>query len=580
MTERDLIPKLQVIRHMFSLLRMTPDQYSLFFITLCIFPAFFSIWLSIEQHSELVTSIGLIITLLLITKIQKLTFLLLLIFSILNPIQIYSIIYYGYNIDSNLISIVMSSNKNEVLEFTNHFPLLKTLPLLLFYYFIIFYSYSKSSKKINIQSKKTTIMLIILALVFLVDRVIKPIISTYTKKDSGYYLKIYRNKKIDKISNTYPFGIILKSYFLYLEGKEISDLKKSRDSFSFHAKATDKYDNANLIVLVLGETGRKRNWSLYGYNRKTTPLLDKQDHLIKLSDVVSLASATQKSIQFMITRKDTHSPEGFNEKSILSAFKEVGYHTIWLSSQPRFGFHDSSTTTYAEEADDKIFISSEKNQKNDSDLIAEFEKLLTKNSHKNLFLVVHTMGSHFDYSERYPDNFNIFIPSLTDHKKINIYDPSNKSILINTYDNSLRHVDYVLDKFIKILDHQKKSSVLVYSADHGEDLFDAPCKKILHGSNTKLNYQIPAFVWFSSQFENHQPNLVTALQDNKNHKTTSKFIFPTLLDAAKIDIPATTANMSLFRNNKLTHRLVHTKNQTTVNYDEGKTSGECNEFME
>ena len=70
-------------------------------------------------------------------------------------------------------------------------------------------------------------------MVFLVDRVIKPIISTYTKKDSGYYLKIYRNKKIDKISNTYPFGIILKSYFLYLEGKEISDLKKSRDSFSF-----------------------------------------------------------------------------------------------------------------------------------------------------------------------------------------------------------------------------------------------------------------------------------------------------------------------------------------------------------
>lgn len=57
----------------------------------------------------------------------------------------------------------------------------------------------------------------------------------------------------------------------------------------------------------------------------------------------------------------------------------------------------------------------------------------------NLFVVMHTYGSHFNYKERYPKEFVHFTPD--DATEVEV---KNRNQLINAYDNSIRYTDYFL----------------------------------------------------------------------------------------------------------------------------------------
>lgn len=51
-----------------------------------------------------------------------------------------------------------------------------------------------------------------------------------------------------------------------------------------------------IYVLVVGETSRAMEWSLYGYERKTTPRMEKLDGLVHFTDVVTQSNNTHKSV--------------------------------------------------------------------------------------------------------------------------------------------------------------------------------------------------------------------------------------------------------------------------------------------
>ena len=67
---------------------------------------------------------------------------------------------------------------------------------------------------------------------------------------------------------------------------------------------------------------------------------------------------------------------------------------------------------------------------------------------------------------------------------------------MNSYDNSILFTDYVLNEFIKKLKQQEDAkSFLLYTSDHGEDIFDDGCDKSGHGLETKNNFEIASFIW-------------------------------------------------------------------------------------
>ena len=107
------------------------------------------------------------------------------------------------------------------------------------------------------------------------------------------------------------------------------------------------------VVLVLGESSRFDRWSLNGYARDTNPLLAKEANLVTLPDVITAVSATRLSVPVIISRKPAMQSlkDGFAEKSFLTAYKEAGFKTFWLSNQISFGKFDTPVSVFAKEAD-------------------------------------------------------------------------------------------------------------------------------------------------------------------------------------------------------------------------------------
>ena len=388
------------------------------------------------------------------------------------------------------------------------------------------------------------------------------------------FLTEEKNPYIQDIKKTYPLGFFITISDLIKEQKKINQAFEKNRYFKFNVKP-DKIDSTQrqIYILVIGETSRRANWSLNGYARQTNPQLSQQQNLVNFSNMLAISSATQSAVPMILTRKPAEQVYAYNfpEKSIISAFKEAGFKTYWLSTQQQFGAFDTSTSVYAKEADQVIFL----NKANYTDageyddvLIPVLNKIIHSNEQRQ-FIVIHTLGSHYNYAHRYPKEYDNFKPSLNDLSKYSLQELKYKQQLVNSYDNSILFTDHVLNNMLEILKQQKQAeSFLFYSSDHGEDLFDNGCEKSGHGLETKHNFEISSFAWYSDLFASQYPSEIAYLIQNKDRKINQTAIFPTLIQAAKIHIPEYTEEKSILSPFKDYPRLVlGGKNFDSAQYD-------------
>ena len=80
----------------------------------------------------------------------------------------------------------------------------------------------------------------------------------------------------------------------------------------------------SLTVLVVGESARAENFGVLGYNRDTTPKLDKEAGLIAFTDVKSCGTETAVSVPCMFSnmgRKNYDASKAKNEEGLLDVLK-------------------------------------------------------------------------------------------------------------------------------------------------------------------------------------------------------------------------------------------------------------------
>lgn len=167
-----------------------------------------------------------------------------------------------------------------------------------------------------------------------------------------------------------------------------------------------------IYVLVVGETSRAMEWSLYGYERNTTPRMEGLDGLVHFTDVVTQSNNTHKSVPIILSAASAENYGViYDEKSIVTAFKEAGFRTLVIANQK---LTTSMIGAFYREADTFIDMStfntgSYLTSLYDAALLPYLEKELDK-SDEDMFIVLHTYGSHFNYHERYPAEFRIYTP--------------------------------------------------------------------------------------------------------------------------------------------------------------------------
>lgn len=347
------------------------------------------------------------------------------------------------------------------------------------------------------------------------------------------------------IESSYPFGVPerIASY------RQEWDLMRANTTrlaqFRFHARRTSQIKQRQVYVLVIGESSRRADWQLFGYQRPTNPELSRVTNLVPITHLLTSWPESLNAIPLVVTRKPiTDRNTSFKEASILRAMQEAGYETYWISNQQAIGKYDSPVSTFAYEAQHVRWLNHASwtaPGSYDEDLLQPLRDALHDSNH-NLFIVLHMMGSHLKYDYRYPASFKHFRPTYSDHD-----DSVPQGIRMrNSYDNTILYTDHVLAGIIDILKHSGASTALWYESDHGEMLPSPTCSFSGHGLGTYFEYQIPALFWYSDTYASLFPERVANLIANAHVPALSADTFESLIDMAGVDFPGHNETWSLF----------------------------------
>ena len=326
--------------------------------------------------------------------------------------------------------------------------------------------------------------------------------------------------------------------------------KESSKDFKYYAKCSFADNEAETLVLVIGETSRADNWQLYGYSRKTNPLLTQTKGLTVFTDYMSQSNTTHKSVPILLSLAEADNYDIlYHTKGIMQAFREAGYHTVYLSNQQR---NHSFIDFLGEQADDCLFLrDSHPDNAYDTDLLVPLAQKLARQKGRRTFVVLHTYGSHFSYADRYPDNMREFQSDQYDGAKRQ-YRPQ----LINAYDNSICQTDLLLRRIIEQLTAHGGSAAMVYTSDHGEDIFDDARHLFLHASPFPSFWQlhVPLIVWTSPTYRQRHDAITSALDANRHKAAESNSVFHTLLTMGGVTTSYRNDSLSLASPTYTSHR--------------------------
>ncbi len=275
------------------------------------------------------------------------------------------------------------------------------------------------------------------------------------------------------------------------------------------------------VVVILGESARADLMSAYGYERPTTPWLDSiskiSEDVVLFNDVCSSGPNTIMSSQRIFTFwNNTPNKAWYNYPDLTNVLAHAGYYTQWITQQNPQNmyaierlFANSAHKLYKTH----IYTSLYKIKDSSLSAMAYDEALLpalhrydspntTHVNRKNIFTMVHLMGSHQNYSERYPPAFDFF--KAKDMKECLTDDAKSKKA---AYLNTLRYTDSLLEKMIKHYSSQR--ALVFYFSDHGE-MVDEPQQRGFFGHGGNVNHpsvDVPFFVYASPQLRKEHPKL-------------------------------------------------------------------------
>ncbi len=485
-----------------------------------------------DVFSKLLLALSIYISIQLVVKsIWKTHVLLGLIYFFSFTAELFNLTILKQYISFDNLKAVYHTNLNEANEFVASLLSNLWLPLFIIIILIINIIYLPKDK-ISLTYHKIYFIIIPVGLLL-------PFLNQFIRTiDSPLYFENihFVSYSIDRVLKTPPTNIYYRSYQVFANVKRLNKTKALRDNFKFGVLDINS-NSPSKVILIVGEGMRSLNWSINGYYKLTNPNLDTIGNLITFKQHYSNANNTYKSIPLIITKATPQNPTiAFSEKSIISLFKEAGYHTLWISNQDIF-FLDNQ-----KEPDSTIFTYKPR-VSTDLAVINPFQHIISKTKEEKLFVLINLVGNHGKTPDPFNDHFkpnsnNTFSETL----------PENKEKLVNDYDNKILFQDYVLSKIINIIQETNESAVVLFTADHGLNLFDNSETNVFgYGSDNPTQYElhIPFLIWCSDSYIATHKNKFNNLLRNSDACSDNDDVIYTLSDLSDINFKDFESNKSL-----------------------------------
>ena len=432
---------------------------------------------------------------------------LLVLFFIINSIAVYFINTYSVIIDESMIGNVLNTKYEESSSF---------LSIKLVAYLILFgilpSIYIIKAKIITVPLKKFFIT-ISLTLLF---------ILTLVFANASNWLWIDKNSKtLGGLAMPWSYSVNVSLFYMH-------QYKKNQKEILL-PNATIKDNQKSVVVLVIGESARSQNFSLYGYTKNTNPILSKTPNLFHFN-ATSCATYTTAGVKGIL--EHTNSDDLY--EILPNYLYRNNVEVIWRTTN--WGEPPIHIKNYQNR---EVLMPNCKGEgcNYDEVLINGLKEQILASKKNKILIVLHTSTSHGPtYSQKYPPQFETFKPVCNSVELGNC----SHTELINAYDNTIVYTDYILSKVIENLKELKEyHSAMIFVSDHGESLGEK--NLYMHGLPLSIapkeQYEIPFIVWTSDGSKQLKPNKTVS----QNH------VFHSVLNFLSIQSPIYDEKMNIFK---------------------------------
>lgn len=292
------------------------------------------------------------------------------------------------------------------------------------------------------------------------------------------------------------------------------------------------------IVFILGESTNRNHMHLYGYELPNTPNLDemaKKGEIVYFTNVVSAHSTTVASLSKIFTFCNHEAPKPWYEyNNLIDIMNAAGYKTHWLSNQESSGIWGNVAQIYAAHSDvshyTQIRDSQEDDGRVDGELFPLVDNAIASASADKNFYVVHLMGCHLAYYNRYPYIFTKF----TEKDITGNYNDDQKEV-ISQYDNAIYYNDYIVSGIIDKFRETNTDTIVIYLPDHGEAVYDEEgINGHIEENPSRHMIEVPLIMWASEKFKQNHPEKWELIQTAVHNPYMTDDMIHTVLDIADI----------------------------------------------
>lgn len=293
-----------------------------------------------------------------------------------------------------------------------------------------------------------------------------------------------------------------------------SNHEKVYESLTLSNKESAAQKAPGTIILVIGESSSRNYMKVYtpDFEYDDTPwqseMAATNPDFIFFRNAYSSYVQTVPTLERALTERNQYDDRPFMDSAtIIDVAKKAGYYTSWFSNQGVYGEYDTAISLIAKTADRPLWAHEAYmfSDKYDDVLLS---LLPHADPTKNNFIVIHIMGSHIYYNDRYPHEFS----------KWKIGDvPKGKE----AYANSQLYTDWVLQQIYTYAKTHLNLQAMVYFSDHGESLKLSHNPDVFDFDMTR----IPLWVYVSPQYQQEFPTTVATMRDHEHQYFTNDLLY-------------------------------------------------------
>lgn len=328
---------------------------------------------------------------------------------------------------------------------------------------------------------------------------------------------------------SFPIRLFLDTHD-YMERSKLYETNHSDKYAALEAVQINQPDYPHTVIVIIGESETRTLMNAYNPEHvPNTPWLtaERQNPYFTLfNNAYSCVWYTVPVLEHALTESNFYNNKEFNESiSIIDMAKKAGYKTYWFSNQGSVGVADTPITLVANTADVAQWTDRDLKESCHDDVLLDFLKQVDPN--ENNFIVLHLMGSHIEYRNRYPQEFQQFNDGKINEQA--------------DFDNTVLYTDWILSQIYDYSRSNLNLDAMIYFSDHGSD----PMEGRKPDETGFIVLRIPMFCYLSPAYVSRNPQIASAVRNHQDDFFTNDLEYEFICGILNMESPNYDPSMSI-----------------------------------